>query len=46
MRYNIKQERAVEKVLNKGLRTADINQDGMKLVGCTGMGEAIISLLT
>jgi 3-isopropylmalate dehydrogenase len=39
-------ERAVEQVLNKGLRTADINQHGMKLVGCKGMGEAIISLLT
>jgi len=38
-------ERAVEKVLNKGLRTADINQHGMKLVGCKGMSEAIISLL-
>ena len=39
-------EMAVEKVLNKGLRTSDINQDGMKLVGCKEMGEAIISLLT
>ncbi len=40
-------ERAVEKVLNKGFRTADINQTGMKLVGCKDMGEAIInSLLT
>jgi len=35
-------ERAVEKVLNEGFRTADINQHGMKLVGCKGMGEAII----
>lgn len=39
-------ERAVEKVLNKGLRTADINQAGMKLVGCKEMGKAIISFLT
>ncbi|MDP2681293.1 MAG: 3-isopropylmalate dehydrogenase [Deltaproteobacteria bacterium] len=39
-------ERAVEKVLNKGFRAADINQHGMKLVGCKDMGEAIISLLT
>ncbi|MEK7689249.1 MAG: isocitrate/isopropylmalate family dehydrogenase, partial [Deltaproteobacteria bacterium] len=39
-------ERAVEKALNKGFRAADINQHGMKLVGCKGMGEAIISLLT
>jgi len=36
-------EKAVESVLNKGYRTADINQHGMKLVGCKGMGEAIIS---
>lgn len=35
-------ERVVEKVLNEGFRTADINQHGMKLVGCKGMGEAII----
>ncbi len=39
-------ERAVETVLNKGFRTADISQSGMKVVGCRGMGEAIISLLT
>ncbi|MBI3755224.1 MAG: 3-isopropylmalate dehydrogenase, partial [Deltaproteobacteria bacterium] len=36
-------EKAVENILNKGYRTADINQPGMKLVGCTGMGEAIIN---
>ena len=35
-------ERAVESVLNKGFRTLDINQPGMKVVGCKGMGEAII----
>jgi len=35
-------EKAVEKILNKGFRTADINQLGMKLVGCKGMGEVII----
>ena len=34
-------ERAVENVLNKGYRTADINQPGMKLVGCKEIGEAI-----
>ena len=38
-------ERAVESVLNKGFRTLDINQPGMKLVGCKGMGEAIIGEL-
>ena len=35
-------EKDVEKILNKGFRTADINQLGMKLVGCKGMGEVII----
>jgi len=35
-------EKAVEKILNKGFRAADINQLGMKLVGCKGMGEVII----
>ena len=35
-------ERAVESVLNKGFRTLDINQPGMKVVGCKGMGEVII----
>jgi 3-isopropylmalate dehydrogenase len=35
-------EKAVEDILNKGYRTADINQPGMKLVGCTKMGEAIV----
>ncbi|TAN60928.1 3-isopropylmalate dehydrogenase [bacterium] len=34
-------ENAVEAVLNKGLRTADIYQDGAKKVGCTEMGLAI-----
>ena len=38
-------ERAVESVLNKGYRTLDINQPGMKLVGCKVMGEAIIGEL-
>ncbi|MBI3753088.1 MAG: 3-isopropylmalate dehydrogenase, partial [Deltaproteobacteria bacterium] len=36
-------DKAVENVLNKGCRTADINQPGMKLVGCKGMGDAIIA---
>lgn len=35
-------ERAVERVLEKGFRTADIYQDGTKKVGCTEMGKAIV----
>jgi 3-isopropylmalate dehydrogenase len=41
-------ERAVETVLNKGLRTADIYQDGQegtKKIGCREMGEAIMGEL-
>jgi 3-isopropylmalate dehydrogenase len=34
-------EKAVEAVLDKGLRTADIYQDGTKKVGCVEMGKAI-----
>jgi len=35
-------EKAVENILNQGYRTADINQPGMKLVGCKKMGEVIV----
>ncbi|MBI5286933.1 MAG: 3-isopropylmalate dehydrogenase [Deltaproteobacteria bacterium] len=38
-------ERAVESVLDKGYRTGEIYQPGMRLVGCKGMGEAIINEL-
>ena len=38
-------ERAVEKVLEKGLRTADIYQDGTKKVSCSEMGKAIVEEL-
>jgi len=40
-------ERAVEAVLDQGLRTADIKQegDGCKLVGCTEMGKAVAQLV-
>ena len=34
-------EKAVQNVLNSGLRTGDIMQDGMALVSCEQMGEAI-----
>ena len=36
---------AVEKVLEQGLRTADIWVDGMALVGTDGMGDAVIKAL-
>ena len=32
---------AVSQVLARGLRTSDIMQDGMKLVSCSQMGEAL-----
>mmetsp|Transcript_20479 Transcript_20479/g.29207 ORF Transcript_20479/g.29207 Transcript_20479/m.29207 type:complete len:419 (+) Transcript_20479:61-1317(+) len=40
-------ERAVEAVLEKGLRTSDIKQegDGCQLVGCTEMGRAVAELV-
>jgi 3-isopropylmalate dehydrogenase len=34
-------EQAVENVLNKGYRTGDIMQPGMKQLGCSAMGDAI-----
>lgn len=36
-------ERAVEEMLQDGYRTSDIMSEGMKLVGCTGMTDEIIS---
>ena len=38
-------ERAVEKVLNDGLRTGDIMQPGKQLVGTRQMGDAVIAAL-
>lgn len=38
-------ERAVEKVLAKGYRTADIMQPGMTRVSCVEMGEAVLKEL-
>ena len=35
-------ENAVEGLLGKGLRTADIMQDGKELVSTTDMGQAVI----
>ena len=36
-------ERAVGAVLDKGIRTADIMNEGCTLVGCKGMGDAVLA---
>ncbi len=38
-------EKAVDKVLNDGLRTQDIMSDGMKEVGTVAMGDAVVAAL-
>jgi len=38
-------EQAVEKVLDKGLRTPDIMSDGMTEVNCEAMGDAVVVAL-
>ena len=38
-------EKAVEVVLDKGIRTADIKQDGCQLVGCKRMGEEVVKAI-
>jgi 3-isopropylmalate dehydrogenase len=38
-------ERAVGKVLDQGLRTADITSEGMTLVGTVAMGDAVVAAL-
>jgi len=38
-------EKAVEKVLDDGLRTPDILADGMTRVSCEGMGDAVVAAL-
>ncbi len=38
-------EGAVQDVLDQGIRTGDIMQPGKQLVGCTGMGDALIAAL-
>jgi 3-isopropylmalate dehydrogenase len=35
----------VQNVLGKGIRTGDIMADGCTLVGCTGMGDALLAEL-
>ena len=41
-----KLEKAVRKVLEQGLRTGDIMQDGMKKISTTEMGDAIVNALS
>ncbi len=38
-------EAAVRKVLQQGLRTGDIYEEGMKKVGCKAMGDAVVASL-
>ena len=38
-------EGAVRKVLQQGLRTGDIYEAGMKKVGCSAMGDAVVAAL-
>ncbi len=38
-------ENAVRKVLQQGIRTGDIYQDGMRKVGCVAMGDAVVAAL-
>lgn len=38
-------EQAVQKVLEQGYRTADIYEDGTTLIGCTEMGDKVITAL-
>jgi len=39
-------EAAVQKVLEQGLRTADIHEEGTELVGTTQMGDAVLKALS
>jgi len=38
-------EQAVNRVLDQGIRTADIYTDGMTKVGTSGMGDAVVGAL-
>lgn len=38
-------EAAIDKVLNDGIRTGDIMSEGMTLVSCSGMGDAIAAAI-
>lgn len=39
-------ESAVFRVLDRGLRTADVRQEGCEIVGCVAMGDAVRRELT
>ncbi len=52
LRYELNQpqaansiEKAVSQVLERGDRTGDIMSEGMNLLGCTAMGEALIEVI-
>jgi len=52
MRYTFAQdeiaqriEGAVRKVLQQGLRTSDLEEDGKQTVGCVAMGDAVVAAL-
>ncbi|MBF0612185.1 MAG: 3-isopropylmalate dehydrogenase, partial [Magnetococcales bacterium] len=38
-------ENAVSRVLDQGLRTADIMDKGSTLIGCAAMGDAVVAAL-
>ncbi|MBR2251835.1 MAG: 3-isopropylmalate dehydrogenase, partial [Neisseriaceae bacterium] len=38
-------EKAVGKVLQQGYRTADIAEQGAKIVSCSEMGDAVINAM-
>jgi len=38
-------EMAVRKMLQQGLRTADIAEAGMQKIGCAAMGDAVVAAL-
>jgi len=38
-------EQGVVEVLDRGYRTGDIMSEGMKLVGCRAMGDALMAVL-
>jgi 3-isopropylmalate dehydrogenase len=41
----VKIEDAISKVLDQGLRTGDIMEDGMTQVTCSEMGDAVVAAL-
>ena len=41
----VKIEEAISKVLDQGLRTGDIMEEGMTLVSCSEMGDAVVAAL-